>query len=63
LTSNNISSKDTANKNVPFPSEKSVQNDDLVHNNRDRKNIKRKDIKKLAEDIFNENGRGITLNM
>jgi hypothetical protein len=47
--------------NVSLPYRKNVHIDDLIHNNdKKRKNIKRTDIKKLAEEKFKENGQGIT---
>src|SRR4051812_45644132 len=44
--------------NVSLPYRKNVHIDDLIHNNdKKRKNIKRTDIKKLAEEKFKENGQ------
>ena len=47
-------------ENVPSPYRKNVHIGDLVHVSKNRKNIKRQYIKKLAEEKFKENGQGIT---
>ncbi len=60
MTDNTIISSNTDDKNVPIVCSKNVHINELVHNNKKRKYITKKQIKEIAEKNFQRNGLGIT---
>lgn len=60
MTHNNIFHKSSA-KNIPIHPEKSVRNNQLVHNLGNRHYIKRHQVKELCENNYSKNGNGITI--